>query len=149
LMSRLALDIMLLQSPYVIGISMISIYSHYQENECVASVFGWECSSGAVEVYNWIVLALSISSDFWLCLLVHEAWHAEPWSRGLDDSLGYGPPNPLRWLGSNPRTRFSWPRLCLTWCWCRTACDQQSKKIEKILSLCLSLSLSLSSLSLS
>jgi hypothetical protein len=26
-------------------------------------------------VYKWIVLALSISSDFWLCWLVHEAWH--------------------------------------------------------------------------
>jgi hypothetical protein len=29
--------------------------------------------SGGVEVYMWIVLALSISSDFWLCWLVHEA----------------------------------------------------------------------------
>jgi hypothetical protein len=29
--------------------------------------------SGDVEVYMWIVLALSISSDFWLCWLVHEA----------------------------------------------------------------------------
>jgi hypothetical protein len=26
-----------------------------------------------VEVYKWIVLALSISSDFWLRWLVHEA----------------------------------------------------------------------------
>jgi hypothetical protein len=30
--------------------------------------------SGGVEVYKWIVLALSISSDFWLRCLVHEAW---------------------------------------------------------------------------
>jgi hypothetical protein len=28
-----------------------------------------------VEVYKWIVLALSISSDFWVRWLVHEAWH--------------------------------------------------------------------------
>jgi hypothetical protein len=29
--------------------------------------------SGGVEVYMWIVLTLSISSDFWLRWLVHEA----------------------------------------------------------------------------
>jgi hypothetical protein len=28
---------------------------------------------GVVEVYKWIVLAISISSDFWLRWLVHEA----------------------------------------------------------------------------
>jgi hypothetical protein len=28
-----------------------------------------------IEVYKWIVLALSISSDFWLRWLVHEACH--------------------------------------------------------------------------
>ena len=28
---------------------------------------------GGVEVYKWIALALSISSDFWLRWLVHEA----------------------------------------------------------------------------
>ena len=28
---------------------------------------------GGVEVYTWIVLALSISLDFWLLWLVHEA----------------------------------------------------------------------------
>jgi hypothetical protein len=27
------------------------------------------------EVYKWIVLAISISSDFWLRWLVHEAWY--------------------------------------------------------------------------
>jgi hypothetical protein len=27
----------------------------------------------SIEVYKWIVLALSISSDFWLRWLVHEA----------------------------------------------------------------------------
>jgi hypothetical protein len=29
--------------------------------------------SGGIEVYKWIVLAISISSDFWLRWLVHEA----------------------------------------------------------------------------
>jgi hypothetical protein len=29
--------------------------------------------SGGVEVYMWIVLAISISSDFWLRWLVYEA----------------------------------------------------------------------------
>jgi hypothetical protein len=33
--------------------------------------------SGDVEVYKWIVQALSISSDFWLRWLVYEAWHIQ------------------------------------------------------------------------
>jgi hypothetical protein len=80
-------------------------------------------------VYKWIVLSLSISSDFWLRWLMHEAWHGiraqglefESWFLQFIVKIVVAPlcahvlTFPVTVATSSPRSLFrrfpSWPQL--------------------------------------
>jgi hypothetical protein len=64
-----------------------------------------------VEVYKWIIQALSTSSDFLLCWLVHEAWHGIRARLGFSVHTSQLPCREFRlifpWSPTAPRTRVS------------------------------------------